>query len=154
MLPSRLDILVRSHPTLGERQSEVGKITENLNGGTYAMYTRVMFAQLAPFQVVTVVPDIMVHKRASSGDETGEEFILLASDGLWDVFNNEEAGHFFVSKLPHGSSFDQVAFWGGKNEGRAVLLSTIVVFRVWELVANHITDLYFFTTCQARRPFS
>lgn len=101
------------------------------------MYTRVMFAQLAPFQVVTVVPDIMVHKRASSGDETGEEFILLASDGLWDVFNNEEAGHFFVSKLPHGSSFDQVAFWGERTRAeRCCCRPFIVVFRVWELVAT------------------
>lgn len=59
--------------------------------------------------MVTVCPEIEDRKRGSSGDGLdGEEFLLLASDGLWDVFENEEAGKFFVSQLPVGVPFEQV----------------------------------------------
>ncbi|CAN0095405.1 unnamed protein product [Scytosiphon promiscuus] len=47
-------------------------------------------------QVVTSCPEIMVHERGSSGKE---ELLLLACDGVWDVFDNQEAGEFLVSSL-------------------------------------------------------
>lgn len=47
-------------------------------------------------QVVTSCPEIMVHERGSSGKE---ELLLLACDGVWDVFDDQDAGEFLVSTL-------------------------------------------------------
>lgn len=47
-------------------------------------------------QVVTCCPEIMVHERGSSGKE---ELLLLACDGVWDVFDDQDAGEFLVSAL-------------------------------------------------------
>lgn len=61
----------------------------------------------------------MIHERGSSSDE---EYILLASDGLWDVLSNEEAGRFFVSVLPAERSFEQVSdCLGDKDDERRSL---------------------------------
>lgn len=61
-------------------------------------------------QVVTADPEIMVYERGSSGGRN--EFILLASDGLWDVFENLDAGNFLVSRLPVGVPLDKVSVCG------------------------------------------
>ncbi|CAM9653002.1 unnamed protein product [Ectocarpus sp. 13 AM-2016] len=47
-------------------------------------------------QVVTSCPEIMVHERGSSGKE---ELLLLACDGVWDVFDDQDAGEFLVKTL-------------------------------------------------------
>ncbi|CAM9661621.1 unnamed protein product [Ectocarpus sp. 4 AP-2014] len=47
-------------------------------------------------QVVTCCPEIMVHERGSSGKE---ELLLLACDGVWDVFDDQDAGEFLVKTL-------------------------------------------------------
>ena len=47
-------------------------------------------------KVVTACPEIMVHERGSSGKE---ELLLLACDGVWDVFDDQDAGEFLVSAL-------------------------------------------------------
>ncbi|CAM9110994.1 unnamed protein product [Ascophyllum nodosum] len=47
-------------------------------------------------QVVTVCPEVMVHERGSSGTE---ELLLLACDGIWDVFTSQDAGEFLLSSL-------------------------------------------------------
>lgn len=46
--------------------------------------------------MVTSLPEIMVHTRGSSGKE---EVLLLACDGVWDVFNDQDAGEFLLSTL-------------------------------------------------------
>lgn len=38
-------------------------------------------------QIVTAVPDIAVQQL-----RPGDEFILLACDGIWDVLTNQEVG--------------------------------------------------------------
>lgn len=38
----------------------------------------------------------MVHERGSSGKE---ELLLLACDGVWDVFDDQDAGEFLISRL-------------------------------------------------------
>lgn len=45
---------------------------------------------------MTACPEIMVHERGSSGKD---ELLLLACDGVWDVFENDDAGEFLVSQL-------------------------------------------------------
>lgn len=38
----------------------------------------------------------MIHERGSTGKE---ELLLLACDGVWDVFENQDAGEFLASQL-------------------------------------------------------
>lgn len=45
---------------------------------------------------MTVCPEIMVHERGSSHKE---ELLLLGCDGVWDVFDDQDAGEFLVSQL-------------------------------------------------------
>ncbi|CAM9376053.1 unnamed protein product, partial [Discosporangium mesarthrocarpum] len=51
---------------------------------------------LSSEKVVTVAPEIMVYERGSTNQE---ELLLLACDGVWDVFSNEDAGRFFTERL-------------------------------------------------------
>ncbi|CAN0388307.1 unnamed protein product [Ascophyllum nodosum] len=62
-------------------------------------------------QVVTVCPEIMVHERGSSGTE---ELLLLACDGVWDVFDNQGAGEYLISRLE-----DPLAEVNGEDLARA-----------------------------------
>lgn len=61
-------------------------------------------------QVVTTCPEIMVHERGSSRNE---ELLLLACDGVWDVFDDEAAGEFLISQLEGPAS--QVRYGGGER---------------------------------------
>ena len=61
--------------------------------------------------MVTVCPEIMVHERGSSGTE---ELLLLACDGVWDVFDNQGAGEYLISRLE-----DPLAEVNGEDLARA-----------------------------------
>lgn len=41
-------------------------------------------------------PEIFVHERGSSDQQ---ELLLMACDGVWDVFSSKDAGEFLVSRL-------------------------------------------------------
>ena len=45
-------------------------------------------------QIVTADPDVTVTKR-----EEGQEFIILACDGIWDVQTNQQAVDFVSKKI-------------------------------------------------------
>lgn len=45
-------------------------------------------------QAVTAVPDIYIHER----DNKKDKFILLASDGVWDVMSNEDVSTFVLQQ--------------------------------------------------------
>jgi serine/threonine protein phosphatase PrpC len=48
-----------------------------------------------PFeQIISAEPDIYIHDRSEK-----DEFIVLASDGIWDVINNEEIQQFINYRL-------------------------------------------------------
>ena len=48
---------------------------------------------------VTCFPDIMVHQRNST-----DEVLLLACDGVWDVFSNEEVASLIYEILDSGET--------------------------------------------------
>eukprot|EP00884_Botryococcus_braunii_P022555 jgi/Botrbrau1/8984/Bobra.0148s0090.1 len=50
-------------------------------------------------QMVTAVPEVR-HMQLQQGDD----FLLLACDGIWDVLSNQEAVDFVASKLQQGMS--------------------------------------------------
>ena len=52
----------------------------------------------AAAQAVTVDPDYEVHVRDNSKDE----FLILACDGIWDVMSNEECSSYVRSKMHEG----------------------------------------------------
>lgn len=56
--------------------------------------------------MVTVCPEILNYER--NGRDDG--ILLLASDGLWDVFENLDAGQLFVSRLPVGVLLEEVVY--------------------------------------------
>lgn len=58
------------------------------------------------WQVVTACPEMRVYERGSSDGRN--EFLLLASDGLWDVFDKQDAGSFLISQLPVGTQLENV----------------------------------------------
>jgi len=50
---------------------------------------------LDPFkQIISAEPDIYIHERSSQ-----DEFIVLASDGIWDVISNEEIQQYINYRL-------------------------------------------------------
>ena len=51
-------------------------------------------------QKVSNVPDVTRHNR----DNTEDEFIILACDGLWDVFTNEDCVNFIRQILINGEN--------------------------------------------------
>lgn len=57
---------------------------------------QILIGEFLANQVVSACPEVVVHERGSSGDE---ELLLLACDGVWDVFENQDAGEFFISQL-------------------------------------------------------
>ena len=55
-------------------------------------------------QMVSSVPDVTVVPR----DNEGDQFVLLACDGVWDVMSNDEVCEFVLSKMKIGYSLRQV----------------------------------------------
>jgi serine/threonine protein phosphatase PrpC len=53
---------------------------------------------VAAKQAVTVDPDFEVHER----DNTKDEFLILACDGIWDVMSNEECSSYVRGKMLEG----------------------------------------------------
>jgi serine/threonine protein phosphatase PrpC len=51
-------------------------------------------------QRVTVMPDLIVYPR----DTVGDEFIILACDGIWDVASNKQCTEFVQSLLSEGET--------------------------------------------------
>lgn len=55
-------------------------------------------------QMVSSAPDVTVVQR----DDKGDQFVLLACDGVWDVMSNDEVCEFVLGKIKIGYSLRQV----------------------------------------------
>jgi protein phosphatase 1L len=55
-------------------------------------------------QYVISVPEIVTHPIQEK-----DEFLILASDGLWDVFTNQEACEYVASFLKYGASYTKLS---------------------------------------------
>lgn len=87
--------------------------------------------------MVSVVPEIKIYNRGEKdkeGEKPLEEFLLLASDGLWDVFENiQEAGKFFIEQLlVVSSSFEQASLLGFRGLSDTLLLTFAAPWRLDE----------------------
>ena len=61
--------------------------------GDYHFKKQTIFNQIE--QIVIAKPDIYVYERLNEKDE----FLILASDGIWDVITNEEIQHYINYRL-------------------------------------------------------
>ncbi len=68
----------------------------NLNiSRTFGDYHYKCNLEKQPFeQIISAEPDIYIHERSNK-----DEFIVLASDGIWDVINNEEIQQYINYRL-------------------------------------------------------
>ncbi|KDD71919.1 hypothetical protein H632_c4165p0, partial [Helicosporidium sp. ATCC 50920] len=55
-------------------------------------------------QMVVVTPDVEVLRLAD-----GDEFVILACDGIWDVLSNQEAVEFVRRRLKNGLGLKEIA---------------------------------------------
>ncbi len=52
-------------------------------------------------QVVTCNPDL-IQRKLDLGAEGGDEFIVLACDGIWDVLSNQDVVNFCRTRIAQG----------------------------------------------------
>ena len=63
-------------------------------------------------QLVSPEPEVSIIDR----DLAGDEFVVLACDGIWDVMSNEELADFIHSRLRLTNDLTQVCNQVGKRE--------------------------------------
>lgn len=66
--------------------------------------TRVLGDFVLDKHIVPPIPDIFIYPR-----KTSPEFIVLASDGIWNVMSNEEVASFIFRRISKSTPLDQIA---------------------------------------------
>ena len=79
--------------TYPHRRTKLTNITQNLTYGTPPQEAQ-----------VTVEPDVLMHKI----DYSKDEFLVLACDGIWDIYNNKQLIHFIKYHLVSGTKLDTI----------------------------------------------
>ncbi|CAI4037361.1 hypothetical protein SMKI_02G2350 [Saccharomyces mikatae IFO 1815] len=79
--------------TYPQRRTKLTNVTQNSTSGTPPQEAQ-----------VTVEPDVLMHKI----DYSKDEFLVLACDGIWDIYNNKQLIHFIKYHLVSGTKLDAI----------------------------------------------